>query len=108
MSENLASQRTYALIGHGGCGKTSVAEMLLFTAGAIPRLGKIEEGATTLDYEPEEIKRRGSTQPGLAAFQFQKNRHFLLDIPGDGSFNGDLPYLLRAVDGVVFVKLAAQ
>ncbi|HML53275.1 MAG TPA: elongation factor G [Solidesulfovibrio magneticus] len=103
MSENLASQRTYALIGHGGCGKTSVAEMLLFTAGAIPRLGKIEEGATTLDYEPEEIKRRGSTQPGLAAFQFQKNRHFLLDIPGDGSFNGDLPYLLRAVDGVVFV-----
>ena len=103
MSENLASQRTYALIGHGGCGKTSVAEMLLFTAGAIPRLGKIEEGATTLDYEPEEVKRRGSTQPGLAAFQFQKNRHFLLDIPGDGSFNGDLPYLLRAVDGVVFV-----
>jgi len=103
MSENLASQRTYALIGHGGCGKTSVAEMLLFTAGAIPRLGKIEEGVTTLDYEPEEIKRRGSTQPGLAAFQFQKNRHFLLDIPGDGSFNGDLPYLLRAVDGVVFV-----
>ncbi len=103
MSENLASQRTYALIGHGGCGKTSVAEMLLFTAGAIPRLGKIEEGATTLDYEPEEVKRRGSTQPGIAAFQFQKNRHFLLDIPGDGSFNGDLPYLLRAVDGVVFV-----
>ena len=68
MSENLASQRTYALIGHGGCGKTSVAEMLLFTAGAIPRLGKIEEGATTLDYEPEEVKRRGSTsarQPTL-------------------------------------------
>jgi len=103
MSENLASQRTYALIGHGGCGKTSVAEMLLFTTGAVARLGKIEEGATVLDYEPEEIKRRGSTQPGLASYLFQKNRHFLLDIPGDGSFNGDLPYLLRAVDGVVFV-----
>jgi elongation factor G len=103
MSENLASQRTYALIGHGGCGKTSVAEMLLFTAQAVARLGKIEEGTTALDYEPEEIKRRGSTQPGLATYQYQKNRHFLLDVPGDGSFNGDLAYLLRAVDGVVFV-----
>ncbi|WP_029456681.1 elongation factor G [Solidesulfovibrio alcoholivorans] len=103
MSDNLASQRTYALIGHGGCGKTSVAEMLLFTTGAVGRLGKIEEGTTALDYEPEEIKRRGSTQPGLATYQFNKNRHFLLDVPGDGSFNGDLPFLLRAVDGVVFV-----
>ncbi|MFU2210204.1 elongation factor G [Solidesulfovibrio sp. C21] len=103
MSENLASQRTYALIGHGGCGKTSVAEMLLFTAGAVARLGKIEEGTTALDYEPEEVKRRGSTQPGLASYQFNKNRHFLLDVPGDGSFNGDLPFLLKAVDGVVFV-----
>jgi elongation factor G len=103
MSENLASQRTYALVGHGGCGKTSVAEMLLFTTGAVARLGKIEDGTTALDYEPEEIKRRGSTQPGLASYQYNKNRHFLLDIPGDGSFNGDLPYLLRAVDGVIFV-----
>lgn len=103
MSENLSSQRTYALVGHGGCGKTSVAEMLLFTAGAVARQGKIEDGTTALDYEPEEIKRRGSTQPGLATFLYNKNRHFLLDIPGDGSFNGDLPFLLRAVDAVVFV-----
>ncbi len=103
MSENLASQRTYALVGHGGCGKTSVAEMLLFNTGAVARLGKIEEGTTALDYEPEEIKRRGSTQPGLATFLFNKNRHFLLDIPGDGNFNGDLPFLLKAVDAVVFV-----
>ena len=88
---------------HGGCGKTSVAEMLLFTTGAVARQGKIEEGTTALDYEPEEIKRRGSTQPGLATFLYNKNRHFLLDIPGDGSFNGDLPHLLRAVDAVVFV-----
>jgi len=100
---DLSKQRTYALVGHGGCGKTSVAEMLLFNAGAVSRLGKIEEGTTALDYEPEEIKRRGSTQPGIAAFSFNKNRHFLIDIPGDGNFNGDLPYLLRAVDAVIFV-----
>ncbi|NMC50530.1 MAG: elongation factor G [Desulfovibrio sp.] len=100
---DLSKQRTYALVGHGGCGKTSVAEMLLFTAGAVNRLGKIEEGTTALDYEPEEIKRRGSTQPGIAAFSCNKNRHFLLDTPGDGNFNGDLPYLLKAVDAVIFV-----
>lgn len=103
MSENIVNQRTYALVGHGGCGKTSVAEMLLAGTGALPRLGKIEEGTTALDYEPEEIKRRGSTQPGLATFLYNKNRHFLLDIPGDSSFNGDLPFLLQAVDAVVFV-----
>ncbi len=100
---DLKNQRTYALIGHGGCGKTSVAEMLLHNAGAISRLGKIEEGTTVLDYEPEEIKRRGSVQPGLAAFSFNKNQHFMIDVPGDGSFNGDLSYMLAAVDAVVFV-----
>ena len=52
MSKALDSQRTYALIGTGGCGKTSLAEMLLFQSGVINRLGAIEEGTTTLDYEP--------------------------------------------------------
>ncbi len=100
---DLKTQRTYALVGHGGCGKTSVAEMLLFNAKAVSRLGKIEEGTTVLDYEPEEIKRRGSIQPGLAAFSFNKNQHYMIDTPGDGSFNGDISYMLAAVDAVVFV-----
>jgi len=103
MLDVLKNQRTYALIGHGGCGKTSVAEMLLYVAGATPRLGKIEEGNTALDYEPEEIKRRGSVQPGFATFQWNKNRHFLIDTPGDLSFNGDLAYILASVDAVLFV-----
>ena len=103
MLEVLKGQRTYALIGHGGCGKTTVAEMLLHDAGVTSRLGKIEEGTTALDYEPEEIKRRGSTQPGLATYLWNKNRHFLIDAPGDLSFNGDLRYLLSAVDAVFFV-----
>ena len=82
MSKALDSQRTYALIGTGGCGKTSLAEMLLFQSGVINRLGAIEEGTTTLDYEPEEIKRRGSIQPGFATFLWNKDRHFLMDVPG--------------------------
>lgn len=103
MSKALETQRTYALIGTGGCGKTSLAEMLLFQGGAINRLGAIEEGTTTLDYEPEETKRRGSIQPGFASFLWDKNRHFLMDIPGDANFTGDLPYLLLGADAVVLV-----
>ena len=55
MSIALEKQRTYALLGTGGSGKTSLAEMLLFQAGIINRLGAVEEGTTALDYEPEEI-----------------------------------------------------
>src|SRR6056297_1108706 len=103
MLDRLSTQRTYALVGHGGTGKTSVAEMILFNAVKTNRLGKIEEGTTALDFEPEEIKRRGSIQPGFANYQWQKNQHFMIDLPGDNNFIGDLPYQLAAVDGVVFV-----
>nr|WP_321514546.1 elongation factor G [uncultured Pseudodesulfovibrio sp.] len=100
---DLKTQRTYALVGHGGSGKTSVAEMLLFNAGVVTRLGKVEDGNTVLDYEPEEIKRRGSVQPGFASFKWKKNDHFLIDTPGDSNFAGDLSYSLTAADGVVMV-----
>ncbi len=100
---NLETQRTFALVGTGGCGKTSLAEMLLFDAQAVSRMGAIEEGTTSLDYEPEEIRRRGSIQPACATYLWNKNRHFLLDIPGDGNFTGDMEYLLKGVDSVLFV-----
>jgi len=103
MQDQLQKQRTFALIGHGGTGKTSVAEMLLYTAGSITRLGKIDEGSTVLDYEPEEIKRRGSIQPSFAQFPWKKNPNFLIDTPGDNNFIGDLPYLLQGADNVVLV-----
>jgi elongation factor G len=103
MQDQLQKQRTFALIGHGGTGKTSVAEMLLYTAGSITRLGKIDEGSTVLDYEPEEIKRRGSIQPSFAQFTWKKNPNFLIDTPGDNNFIGDLPYLLQGADNVVLV-----
>lgn len=101
MSDALNTQRTYALVGHGGSGKTSVAEMLLLQTGVINRLGKIEEGTTALDTEPEEIKRRGSIQPGFASFEWKKNTHFLIDTPGDNNFVGDISYLLTAADAAV-------
>ncbi|SDF83007.1 elongation factor G [Desulfovibrio legallii] len=103
MPTPLEMQRTFALVGTGGCGKTSLAEMLLFNAGAVSRMGAIEEGTTCLDYEPEEVRRRGSVQPTCATYLWNKNRHFLLDIPGDGNFTGDMECLLMGVDAVVFV-----
>ena len=105
---SIEMQRTYALIGTGGCGKTSLAEMLLLRAGVLSRLGAIEEGTTCLDYEPEEIHRRGSAQPSLATYLWNKNRHFMLDIPGDANFTGDMDCLLQAVDAAVFVMDAVD
>ncbi|MFW5734041.1 MAG: elongation factor G [Oceanidesulfovibrio sp.] len=102
MAKSLETQRTYALIGTGGTGKTSLAEMLLFQSKAISRLGKIEEGSTTLDYEPEETKRGGSVQPAFANFDWKGGSHYLIDVPGDNNFVGDLAYLLTAADAVVF------
>ncbi len=103
MAKSLDMQRTYALVGTGGCGKTSLAEMLLFQAESINRLGAIEDGTTSLDYEPEETRRRGSIQPGFATYMWEKNRHYLVDIPGDNNFIGDMDCLLKAADAVVFV-----
>jgi len=100
---SIEKQRTYALVGTGGCGKTSLAEMLLFQAGIVNRLGAIEEGTTALDYEPEEIKRRGSIQPGFATFDWKGFRHNLIDIPGDANFSGDVDWLLTAADSAVVV-----
>ena len=68
MQVPLETQRTFAMVGTGGCGKTSLMEMLLFTSGAISRLGAIEAGTTAMDFEPEEIRRRGSIQPSLATW----------------------------------------
>ncbi len=101
MSNTWEMQRTFALVGTGGCGKTSLAEMLLYNTKSIDRLGAIEAGTTNLDYEPEEVKRGASIQPGFTSWLYNKNRHFLIDIPGDNNFSGDIEYLLQGVDSVI-------
>ncbi len=101
MTNSWDLQRTFALVGTGGCGKTSLAEMLLYSTNSIERLGAVEAGTTALDYEPEEIKRKASIQPGFATWLYNNNRHFLVDIPGDNNFNGDINYLLQGVDSAI-------
>ncbi|WP_027369511.1 elongation factor G [Desulfovermiculus halophilus] len=103
MEDRLKQQRTFALAGSSGSGKTSLAEMFLYNAKVTTRLGSIDAGNTILDYEPEETKKGGSVQPAYAVYSWNKNRHFLIDNPGDTNFLGEFPYQLAAADGVIYV-----
>ena len=103
-----ANIRNVALVGHGGAGKTSLAEALLLVAGAIPRLGKVEDGSTVLDFDPEEQRRRISVSLALAPFELEGVKVNLLDAPGYADFIGDVAAALQAADLALFVVSAVE
>ena len=74
--------RNVVLLGHGGVGKTSVAEAMLYNAGATDRLGRINEGNTVLDYDPEEIRRQASVSLSIAPFDWKNSTVNIIDTPG--------------------------
>ncbi|MHB1456661.1 MAG: elongation factor G [Armatimonadota bacterium] len=98
--------RNVALVGHGGCGKTSLTEALLFTSGAIDRLGKVDEGTTSSDYDPDEIKRKISINATLAPCEWQGVKINFIDTPGYADFVGDVKSTLRVVEAAVVVVCA--
>ncbi len=100
--------RNVALVGHGGSGKTSLAEGLLFTTGAIPRLGRVEDGSTVTDFDPEEARRRISVSLALAPFELDGHKVNLIDTPGYADFIGDVAAGLRAADFAIFVVSAVE
>ena len=100
--------RNVGLFGHGGSGKTSVAEALLFNAGEINRIGSVDAGNTVMDHEPEEIERHGSLSIGVASFDHDGTRVNLVDTPGYADFVGEALAALRAVDLAVFVVSAVD
>jgi elongation factor G len=100
--------RNIALVSHGGAGKTSLAEALLFTSGAINRLGNIEAGTTTTDYDPDEIKRQVTINVGLAPLEWDGGKVNLLDTPGYFDFIGDLLGALRVADSAAVVVCAVS
>lgn len=100
--------RNVALISHGGAGKTSLAEALLFTSGAVNRLGSIEAGTTTTDYDPDEIKRQVTINVGLAPLEWDGVKINLLDTPGYFDFIGDLIGALRVADCTAVVVCAVS
>lgn len=100
--------RNVALVGHGATGKTTLAEALLAEAGAIPRPGRVEDGTTTCDFEPEEQHRGVSLGLALAPFEWKDHKINLIDTPGSPDFLGEAGVALRVADLAVFVVSAVD
>jgi elongation factor G len=95
--------RNVALISHGGAGTTSLAEAMLFDAGAIQRQGSVDQGTAALDYDPDEQKRRQSINLGIGTLECDGVRITLVDTPGYADFQADVIEALAAVDAAIVV-----
>ncbi|MGH2727689.1 MAG: elongation factor G [Actinomycetota bacterium] len=100
--------RNVALVGHGGTGKTSLTESLLFASGAINRTGRVEDGNTVSDFDPDEIAKGISISLALAPFEWKDHKINLLDAPGYADFVGDAEAGLRAADAAIIVISAVE
>jgi elongation factor G len=98
-----ADIRNIALLGHGDCGKTTLASTMLFVSGAVNRLGRVEEGNTITDFDDEEIERKISLQTALAHTEWNKKKINILDTPGYAAFFADARAALTVADGALLV-----
>ncbi len=104
---DLPHLRSVVLAGHAGSGKTTLAEQLLFRAGAISRLGRVDDGTAHLDFEPEEQKRKASLSLAVGTFEADGTRISLVDTPGYPDFIADVIEGFAAADGALFVMDAS-
>ena len=100
--------RNVALVGHGGAGKTTLVEALLLCSGATNRLGRVEDGSTTTDFDPEEIKRGISVGLAMAPIEWKGHKINLLDCPGYADFFCEVESALSVADLAVFVVSAVE
>jgi elongation factor G len=98
-----ASIRNVAVVGHGGSGKTQLVSAMLFAAGAVNRLGKVDDGSTVTDFDEEAIARKHTLASSLAHVEWQKNKINLIDTPGFANFLTDARSALRVVEGALVV-----
>jgi len=98
--------RNVGLFGHQGAGKTSLAEAMLFTSGGIDRLGRVDDGTATTDFDPEEARRSISINIGLAPCEWQGKKINVVDVPGYLDFQGEVRSALRVVDAAILVTPA--
>src|SRR6478735_4421050 len=103
-----AAIRNVAVVGHGGCGKTQLVSTMLFVAGAVNRLGKVDDGTTTTDFDEEEIARKHTLSSSLAHAESQKNKINIIDTPGMGNFLSDARAALRVAEAALVVVDAVQ
>ena len=106
MAVTASTIRNIALLSHSGAGKTSLAETMLFNARAINRLGRVEDGNTVSDYEPEEARRAASVQTALLRICDDDDKINLLDTPGYDEFAGEVTAALRVVESVAILVAA--
>jgi elongation factor G len=104
----LGSIRNVVLLGHGGAGKTSLAEAVLFTTKAVNRLGRVDEGATVSDYDPDEIKRRMSINLAILPCYLDGTKINVVDTPGYPEFSGEVKAGMRVCEGAIIVVCAAS
>ncbi|GAB4300099.1 MAG: elongation factor G [Ignavibacteriaceae bacterium] len=102
------SIRNIALIGHGGSGKTSFAESLLFTGNEINRIGTVQEGNTVSDYTPNEIEKQISISTGILHLEWNNTKINILDTPGFADFVGEVKSALKVSDAAVLVLKSAE
>jgi len=101
MSETIENSRNIALVSHGGAGKTSLAEVILFKTGVTKRIGRVEDGNTVMDFEPEELKRNASLSSGFGQYVWDKHTVTVIDTPGDQNFFTDTKLCVQAADSAV-------
>src|SRR5437867_9285573 len=102
-AEEVEKLRNVAIVGQGGAGKTTVADALLFAAGAVTRLGRLDDGSSAFAVEPEEVRRKSSITSALHHASWKKHDLNLIDTPGYSAFLHDTRNCLRAATGVVLV-----
>jgi elongation factor G len=100
--------RNVLLVGHGGSGKTSLLEAMLFTSGAITRMGTVEDGSTVSDHDPDEQRKGISVSLSMAPVEWDGVKINVLDAPGYADFIGDLRSAIRAADAVIVVVSAVD
>lgn len=99
--------RNVGIVAHGGAGKTSLTEAMLFSSGAVNRLGRVDDGSATTDFEPEEVKRKVTISTALAPCEWRDHKINFVDTPGYSDFVAEVKGALRAVDSALIVLCAA-
>src|SRR5947209_2850728 len=102
------SIRNVALIAHSGSGKTSLADVALFDTGAVTRIGRVDDGSSIADFDPDEIKRRMTLSLKVVPVEWQATKINLLDTPGYADFVGEVKSAIRAADAAVVLVTAEK
>lgn len=100
--------RNIAVVGHGGKGKTTLCEAMLYVSGATDRLGKVSDGNTVLDFDAEEKRRKSSVSSAMAAIEWDNTKLNIIDAPGLFDFEGGVAEAIRAAEAVLIVTSAGS